>query len=373
MQTYKFSFKTTSVNFNDYNGDLSKKWYIDFGYCIVGKRKRYKRLWIPFVPNHQSRYDSAKKLIDKINAQIEANQLPEQKKPTEKKDKFIEELENALERKQLRKKTIQTYITAARKFSKFLLENDLNYKALTEQNIFSFQSSIDGINNYKKIIISHLRNCYTALLDERMIKYNPFTGYKVKLRSTESDHNHPFEDPQKQQIEDYLIENNYKLYLFTRFIFYAFIRPKELTQLRVSDINLQNRTIKVVGEIAKNNKTEFVPIVKPLYDLIIESGICNYPKTHYIFGKDLEPCSKKVGVNTPTNWHREALKEMGIYEDHKTVLYGWKHTGNIFAYMKGIDIKLLQKMNRHSSVATTETYLKKLGVFMDKQLFEASW
>lgn len=374
MQSYKFSFKTTSVNFNDYNGDLSKKWYIDFGYCLVGKRKRYKRLWIPFLPNHQSRYDSARKMLDTINAQIESNEIPkETKKPNEAKDKFLEELERILQVKQLRKKTIQTYLTAAKKLSKYNLANNLNFKALNEQNLVSFQNSLDTPNSYKKIIFSHLRNCFSALYDEKIVKYNPFTGYKLKLRITESDNNNPFEKEQKELIENYLIKNNYDLYLFTRFIFYAFIRPKELIHMKVADINLQNRTVKISGDFSKNNKTEFVPLIKPLYDLIVKSDICSNPKNFYVFGQDLKPSLQRIGMNTPTNWHRQALKELKIYNDRKTVLYGWKHTGNIFAYMSGVDIKLLQKMNRHHSIETTEIYLRKLGVFIDRQLFDASW
>ena len=375
MQSYRVSFKSTSVNFNDYKGDLSKKWYIDFGYCIAGKRKRYKRLWIPFVPNHQSRYDSANKLIDSVNSQIALQEIPSAKiKSIEKQCKFLEELEQVLKRKQLRTKTVQSYLTAAKKLSTYIISNSLNYKTLNEQNLVFFQNSLDATNNYKKIIFSHLRNSFTALYDEKIIKYNPFTGYKIKLRSTDSDHNNPFDEIQKKNIENCLIESNYNLYLFTRFIFYAFIRPKELINIKVADIDLKNRTIKVIGDISKNNQTQFVPIIKPLYDLIISSKFCEYPKSHFLFGAStLSPSTKKIGGNTPTNWHRDILKQLGIYEEHKTVLYSWKHTGNIFAYISGVDIKLLQKMNRHSSIETTEIYLRKLGVFIDKQLLDASW
>ena len=41
-------------------------------------------------------------------------------------------------------------------------------------------------------------------------------------------------------------------------------------------------------------------------------------------------------------------------------LYSWKHTGNVRAVKSGITLYDLQKHNGHSSIETTEGYLKNL-------------
>ncbi|RFS16833.1 tyrosine-type recombinase/integrase [Emticicia sp. C21] len=92
--------------------------------------------------------------------------------------------------------------------------------------------------------------------------------------------------------------NNQPLYLFTRFIFYSFIRPKELLNLQVKDIDLTTRTIKVKSDVSKNKRTETVPILKPLLSLIIENKVLETQAITTYLDKVLnllKPC--KVGIH----------------------------------------------------------------------------
>jgi integrase len=161
-----------------------------------------------------------------------------------------------------------------------------------------------------------------------------------------------------------------ELFLFTRFIYYTFSRVQELKELRIRDINLRARTITLKDEFTKTEKTLVKPIVSPLLDLILESKILNNPGHYYVFGKGLKPGPDRCPVNFATNEHKKILESTGIYRANETTLYGWKHTGNINAYLAGMDIKVIQIINGHASLETTEIYLRKLGLFIDRKAYE---
>ncbi len=55
---------------------------------------------------------------------------------------------------------------------------------------------------------------------------------------------------------------------------------------------------------------------------------------------------------------RGILKNAGIAG--KT-LYGWKHAGATEAYRSGVGIKDVQRQARHTTVTTTDIYLRSLG------------
>jgi integrase len=128
-------------------------------------------------------------------------------------------------------------------------------------------------------------------------------------------------------------------------------------------------TIKISSESSKTGKALIKPITKNLLDLILEYKLLNYPSNFYLFGKLLNSGAVKASVNYATFQHTKILKKLDLHRKNETVLYSWKHTGNINAYLAGLDIKVIQKINGHSSLQTTEVYLRKLGLFLDKTAF----
>jgi integrase len=158
--------------------------------------------------------------------------------------------------------------------------------------------------------------------------------------------------------------------LFTRFIYYSFTRVKELQNLKVKDIDLRTRTIKIYAENSKTKKAIVKPIVSPLLDLILEYRLLQNPSNFFVFGYNLSPSFEPCQQNLPTNQFNALLKDLDLYRAKETTLYGWKHTGNVNAYLAGMDIRLIQQLNGHSHLETTEIYLRKLGLFLDKRAFD---
>lgn len=202
---------------------------------------------------------------------------------------------------------------------------------------------------------------------EGLITYNPFDEKVKPIRiNYESNSNFPFNDYERSIIEPEL-KKIPKLWLYTRFIYYTFSRPNEIINLRVQDINLRTRTIRIQPEFSKPGRTLVKPILKPLLDLILEFRILENPNSFYVFGDHLECSSFPCYKNHAANLHRKVLEKLNMYRPRETVPYAWKPTGNINAYMAGMDLKLIQQINGHKSIQTTEIYLRKLGLWLEKQ------
>lgn len=356
---------------HDKGGDLAARWYIEYYKCNLqnGKKERCRE-WISKKLDATERNKFAQKRIEqlsKVTKEVSEISI----------DKIRVALSNLINDSTLRKKSKSTYMTCVKQLCLYLEEYTTitNIREINKDIAIDFLESLT-VQYHPNTITStrnHLSSTFGFAIDEKYITENPFQGIKLRLQKDEGDFNTPFSDYEKQAIEDYLIENNYKLYLFTRFVFYAFLRPKELRHITVGDIDLKLKTIKIKSDVSKTNSRDIIPILKPLYSLIVENELLKYPSSYYLFGKGLMPSAEKLPDNLATSLHKEVLEELDIYKERVTTLYAWKHTGNIHAYLAGMDIKMIQRINRHKSLATTEIYLKKLGLFLDKTVFDFSY
>lgn len=362
-------------------GDLMKRWFVEWWEFDNNDRKlKRKRLWIPSNPkNAKFRYDFAENVCKEIVNDLQEKgtaraELYDNGNYGIKRESNFEIMEKAIKNKTLRKKTIQTYYSHVRLFCKYLESKNITSlpKVTTEHAkeylVFNRTSAINTCKNK----INHLKSIFSELILLNEVSHNPFSLLKG-AKNEDSDFNNPYSDYEKKLIEDYLKAKNLPLYYFTRFLFFGFIRPQELINIRVKDVDIRSRIIRVSGSISKTKKNGVIPIIKPLMEIIQESNCLNYPPDFYLFGRDLVPSNLKCPINKPNFQHREALETLGIYRPKVTVLYSWKHTGNIFAYLSGVDVKIIQKMNRHSSFETTEIYLRKLGLFLDQRIYDSSW
>lgn len=356
---------------HDMGGELAARWYIEYYKCNLQNSKRERvREWISKKLDFNGRMTFAEKRIEqlrKVSKGLSGKSI----------EKIKLTLNEVIDRAVLRKKTKSTYKTCVGYLYNYLQEYTTitDIREINKDLAISFLESLTDSYHGNTITNTrnHLSSTFAFSISEKLITENPFQGLKLRLQKDEGDFNTPYSDYEKKEIEKHLIANNYPLYLFTRFVFYAFLRPKELRHITVGDIDLKLRTIKVKGEVSKTNSRDIIPILKPLYDLIHENELLNYPSNYYLFGRGLKPSPEKLQDNIATTLHKEVLEELKIYKERVTTLYAWKHTGNIHAYLAGMDIKMIQRINRHKSLATTEIYLKKLGLFLDRTVFDFTY
>ncbi|MEL6733614.1 MAG: tyrosine-type recombinase/integrase [Bacteroidota bacterium] len=221
-------------------------------------------------------------------------------------------------------------------------------------------------NNYKIC----LNACLNALVNREIIEKNPCARIKdLKVVGTR---HIPFSREEQKEFETFLQRQEPELYLYTRFIYFGFMRPVEVCRMQIGHIDLQSKVILIRAENSKN-KRQMPVVINPQLAKIIEGMNLNrFPTNYHVFGKKFLPSPGEEHRNRYSERHAQALKDCGLYNGELT-LYSWKHTGNIRAYDAGVDIYSLMSQNRHSNLQETENYLRGLGLRISKELKEKEW
>jgi integrase len=144
-----------------------------------------------------------------------------------------------------------------------------------------------------------------------------------------------------------------------------------MVRIKVSDVDLHNKTIIIPGNDAKNDMQESVVIPVGLEPIFKEMRIEHLPPDFYIFGKHLYPSEiPYMHVDHISGRHNKFPKQLKM--DQRKGLYSWKHTGVCdYYYATGKDVYALMRQLRHKSLETTMIYLKSLGLIQNDSFRKA--
>lgn len=162
----------------------------------------------------------------------------------------------------------------------------------------------------------------------------------------------------RQQLGNYMATHAPELLLFSQFIYYSFLRPKEIRFLKVSDILWDSMRIQVRTDVAKNGKAQYATIPNAFAPIVRENFMHRSPGA-FLFPSPKVP-TRPISYNTMSRRFRKVLDHFGY--GHDFALYSWKHTGVVNAYNSGVRIKELMTLLRHSSLDYTNRYLTELGL-----------
>jgi integrase len=363
---------------------LKKKgWRIHIEYYVFSIEKNdlvRKRVSKFMGKTPAEKLKDAQTMVHKINRLLSSGYIIG--KPTKKVQKALsikEAMEFAVKTKSqtIGKTTRGNYRSFSKIFYKYLRENKkltIPVKEFDQAQIYFFfdwlfeERKVGNRtrNNYKDF----LNAMFNQLIDRKVIDENPVKG--IKDLPTMSNINIPFTKKEEEILKKYLKEKMPELYLFTRFIYFGFLRPVEICRLRIKHIDLENHIILVRPHLTKNKKQLPVVITSQLEKYIKQMNLDDYPPHWHVFSKGLKPGPEELYETRVSEMHRKALEETGLYNEELT-MYSWKHTGNCNAYRAGVDIKSIQAQNRHHSLQMTEIYLRSLGLRLSKDLKNIEW
>lgn len=315
--------------------DLSKKWFV---YWYEGRQRRRKYGDINQHSTRAARQRAAELLIEELKAS--------HRRRISKAEETIRQYiaQNA---SRWRKSTLEHYQGKTNAFFDHLGGRDLTAETLAE-----FLQHIQDNRHpttYNKYIVTLKKLLAVA-------GYGHLLSNAEKLRASSTPARY-FQAGHARRLLAAIDEQDEDLGLFVRFLYYCFIRPRELRRLRVGDILLEEGEIRVPGKVSKNAKTQFVviphcflPHLAPLFDR---------PPGEYVFPSPADR-SKPAGKNTMYRRHKKFLDALGFGEGY--TLYSWKHTGAVAAAKAGVSIKELQLQLRHHSLDETDKYLRQMGV-----------
>ncbi len=367
-------------------GDLKKEWYVEYA-CYSDKENKLLRFRkthnINRLKTAKERVSYANKIITSISSDLKEGWRPwlsnkiiyrdyieyDQIAKTKGRLRYDSKQLNRLiseylspKGSSLKKKSYQTYVSIFRVFCQFIEKIDDNQKVLNISNeiIIKFwnhlinQRKLDKktMNRYKTIINSFFK----YLLEKKIIDENPVYNLPVALK-TKDEAARPINKIDLKILLEDIKKTDQQLHLACLFEYYAAVRPgNEMRTLKIKDCDFYNNRI-IITEVNAKTTRRCIDMPKQLVDICFKRGINKYDQDCYVFGKDGIPGFEMLSTSSLRrrfNKHRDKLNMPKIYK-----LYSFKHTGAGMALASGTTLEELRSHLGHSSIETTDHYVKK--------------
>lgn len=263
-------------------------------------------------------------------------------------EKFINHI---LIEKNLSINTASSYKNDILKFKEFIEEKKLNLNKLNSEDITSFILSLKK-KNYSSTsivrILSGIRNFYKFMIGLGYIKNS-----QLNIESPKIEKKLP-EILTYQEIEKILnldkISRKHIRNLAILELFYSSgLRVSEVCNLKVNDLNLENGFIKVKG---KGDRERIALLNKKTIELL--KKYLNERKQNYSEYLFLNNQGKKISRQSIWKIVKKYAKYAGINKNVKP--HTLRHTFATHLLNEGLDLRVVQELLGHKSIATTEIY-----------------
>ena len=358
-----------------------KEWYISYYviYPATGKLRRV-RIKLNRIKPISQRVLIARKLICEITEKLLAgwNYFIESEAP--KSYHFIFKVMDTfinVHEKELEHHSMRCYRSYVKYLKEYLLRNNFSdqmYVASFDRRIASDimieikegDYSFRTYNNYLQFFVS----MFNWFMEFNYISVNPFGHIKkipkkrlVKTRQTLTEAN-------RIQLRDYLIaQDNNNYFVMCMLCYYCFLRPNEISQLRVKDIDIERQLVHVSKEIAKNDNDSSRTIPDVMMQYVKKLNL-NYPPDYFLFSMDSHwgfiPGQKRAeGREISRYWSvvRTALKWPMFLQ-----FYSLKDTGITNMLGDGVATNFVQGQADHSSLTMTSIYAAKKNSVAEEQI-----
>lgn len=230
--------------------------------------------------------------------------------------------------------------------------------------------------------LNHLKAIMAELIQWDIIESNP--SYSIKnLPVEETEANVPATPRQHKIIKETLEQHHPEFYRFILTIFHTGIRPAEILQIKLNQIDLFKQLIILPKETTKTRRKRIVPINHHLLKHYEEMQLDKYPGDYYLFGSNREAGKGNLGshidfIPGPTaikrdtatrRWETIVKKGLGFQDVN---LYSNKHSGANAKILAGMPLDVLRELYGHTSILMTEKYAKKIKDVYRKQIMDNS-
>ena len=214
-------------------------------------------------------------------------------------------------------------------------------------------NTITTRNNY----LTWLKSFTSYLVERGYLSSNPTEGLgRIKNRHKKDRDVIP--DDVMKQIRAYLYEKNKHYLLACEILHYLFVRPRELSFLKIGDFHLQTQTLTLHGAHTKNGNDATITLPSHVIRLMIDLNVFSYPSHYYLFSDRFSPGEARKSEKIFRDyWSRNLRKALGFSERYK--FYSLKDTGITNMLKANADVLSVRDQARHSSILITDIYTPK--------------
>lgn len=270
-------------------------------------------------------------------------------------NKFIKYLTN--ERK-YPDNTISSYTNDLNNYYSYIILKKINYLIINKEQIREYLKYLDELKYSKSTIsrnLSALRNFYTFLLNIKAINTNPYKS----IRNPKKDKKLPnfLQIEELEQIFDSIEENNalgIRNRLIIELLYATGIRVSELTELKLKQIDLSNKEIRIFGKGSKERIVFFGDYAKKYLNKYLNESrneLLQGNKSDYLLINYKGGNLTRRGVEQIVN---DIVKKAAL--KHQISPHVLRHTFATDMLNNGADLKSVQELLGHESLSTTQIY-----------------
>ena len=345
-----------------------KNWYIDF-MCLdpaegVMRRKKYM---LDSIEKITARKRRAADMIALLTARLSSGWNPWAEVESERQyAKFVDVTEQYIR-----------YIDKLRSVGTMKLKTAYDYQSrlntLSEYNdtraypiIYMYQFDQLFISDFLDYILldrdssARTRNNYRTWLsafcswlqEKKYMEHNPVE--RIKSLPEDKKFRKALSKVDLERLHDYLNETNRHFLLACQMEYYTFIRPDELSNIRLRDINITDQKVFVSSAISKNRRDGMVGLNDSIIRLMIELEIFNDDSDCYLFGRDFKPSTKKADSRIFREYFNKVRAFLKFGKEYQ--FYSLKDSG-IRDLANAAGIVVARDQARHTDISTTNKYL----------------
>lgn len=340
-----------------------KSWYIDFlAYDPAEGRMKRKKYTLDNIPTKTQRRIRAAELISSTLALLRTGWSPWVDASAARSYTLLEvalgKYERYLERlsRYQTRKMYQSRVNILREYNaslpipiKYVYQFDKAFiSGFLDYVYYERETTGRTRNNYK----GWCSSLSSYFIEHAWLNENP----AEKIRSIEetAKKRRALTQLELRTLKSYLSKTDKHYLLACMFEYYTFIRPTELSNVKIGDINLKEQSVYVPAEVSKNKRDGKVALNDTLIKMMLELEIFKYHSGCYLFGKKMLPSEKKASSEIFRRaWLklRKALKWPDALQ-----FYSLKDSG-IRDLANSESIVIARDQARHTDVSTTNKYL----------------
>jgi site-specific recombinase XerD len=307
----------------------------------------------------------AREIIHEINIKLATGWNPFIEQQSAKSyHKLFDALETfeQLKEKELRPDSVRSYKSYIKIIKDYIIEKKMN----KNMYVISFDKAyaLDFLQflylkkniseRYYNNNVKFYRTFFNWCVQYNYCNTNPFSGIAMKKEKQKT--RILIDIEAKEKLKNYLFTKDYEYFVICMLAFYALLRPKEITYLRVKDIDLENQRIFIPGTVAKNGKDRRPTIPDVLKNYLVKMNLSQYNKEWYLFSRGWKPGVLLVDsreISRTWDHIRNAIK---IPKEMQ--FYSLRDSGITKMIKDGISLEQIRDQADHSSLEITNIYTK---------------
>ena len=249
--------------------------------------------------------------------------------------------------------TVNSYLSDITIFKEYLSSLKINYLKV-DKDIIREYLKVLGNSNYKSSsinrILSSLKNYYDYLEYKHLIEYNPLKDLnrpKKEKRLPNFINNNDYEEIIKKSLErtDFIGRRNT---LLLELLYSSGIRISEAINIKIKDINISDKSIRILGKGSKWRIVYFGEYAKEYLEEYLK--VRNSSLEYLFLNKNNTLLTRRGAEYIISNLVKTSLLKK------KVTPHTFRHSYATEMLNNGADIRSVQELLGHSSLSTTGIY-----------------